>query len=61
MVVRMDGRVVGKEGSVPLPHPGQVPTPSTVLLHPAVIAAVARRVAAMAAFTLEMRTRPEYA
>ena len=59
--VAMDGRVVGGMGSVALPHPGQVASPSTVLLHPAVTVAVARRVAAMPAFAREMRTRPEYA
>ena len=57
----MEGRVVGKSGSVPLPHPGQVAIPSTVLPHPAVSAAVARRAAARPAFAREMRTRPEYA
>jgi hypothetical protein len=57
----LEGRVVGKSGSVPVPHPGQVATPSTVLPHPAVTAAVARRAAAIPAFTRVMRTRPEYA
>ena len=57
-VVVTVGRSVGKFGSPPAPHPGQVAAPSTVLLHPAAVApATTSHTTARPAFTaLDMRT-----
>jgi hypothetical protein len=57
------GRVVGKSGSVPVPQPGQVAAPSTVLLHPAADATAASSHAAVipALMPVEIRTQSEYA